>query len=180
MTIAKPVSGTGADGHMRGVGGSSPSPLTIFSHDKLGLPECPYLERWVLDFRRFSIRLHRWFGSDDKRAFHNHAWWFFTLVLWGCYLDRSAAEVDRLQFLSCRFRRSQHSHTVDVQRPGRTWTLLITGRTDDQAIRWGFWVNGKLIKRDKYFAVYGHHPCEPGGKPVRIAPDGARILVQIP
>lgn len=171
----KPGSSAVSQGNMRDVGGSNPSPLTIFSHDKLGLPECPYLERWVLDFRRFSIRIHRWFGSDDKRAFHNHAWWFFTLVLWGSYIDRSAAGNDHLRPLSCRFRPAQHSHTVDVQKPGRTWTLLITGRTDDEAIRWGFWVNGKLIKRDKYFAVHGHHPCEVGGQPVRIAPDGRRI-----
>lgn len=53
----------------------------------LGKPECPYLRRWVLNFGRFSIRVHHWHRSDDKRAMHDHPWWFWTLVLKGSYED---------------------------------------------------------------------------------------------
>jgi hypothetical protein len=143
-----------------------------FSRATLGLPECPYMRRWVLDFGLFALRVHRWEASDDKRAFHDHAWWFLTLVLWGSYVDVSPSGRDRLRFGSIRFRRADHKHTVEVQRRG-TWTLLVTGPV---ARRWGFWVGEKLFKRDKYFATHGHHPCD-GAEPVRMRPDGTRIEV---
>lgn len=143
---------------------------TLSWNEKLGLPECPYLRRWVLDFGAFAIRLHRWSGSDDQRAFHDHAWWFLTCVLRGSYRDISPAGEDLLRAGSIRFRPATHRHTVKVLRPG-TWTLLVTGPVTR---RWGFWVNGKLVKRDKYFVVHGHHPCD-GSQPVRVRPDRSRV-----
>lgn len=67
---------------------------------ELGDPECPYLIRWLFDPRLFSIRLHHWVRSDDKRAMHDHSWWFLTLVLSGGYTDwihdlGRASETDR-------------------------------------------------------------------------------------
>lgn len=142
----------------------------MFKHEALGLPECPYLHRWVLDFGVFALRLHRWRASDDARAFHDHPWWFLTLVLWGGYTDVSPSGRDRLRLGSVRFRPAHHQHTVEIHEP--TWTLLITGAP---ARRWGFWVDGKLRRRDKYFATFGHHPCDPVGAPVRMRPSGERI-----
>jgi len=128
------------------------------------------MHRWVLDFGVFAIRLHRWFSSDDARAFHDHPWWFLTLVLWGGYTDVSPEGRDALGVGSVRFRPAHHKHTVEISRP--TWTLLVTG---PPARRWGFWIDGKLRKRDKYFATHGHHPCVPAGLPVRMRPSGERI-----
>jgi hypothetical protein len=153
------------------VGGSSPSALTFFTWNKpLGLPECPYLRLWMIDFGIFAIRLHHWLGSDDQRFFHDHPWWFITLCLWGSYTDISPSGQDTLTMGSIRFRRANHRHTAKVHRS--TWTLLITGRPTR---RWGFWIGNKLFKRDKYFATYGHHPCDAGGEPIRLRPDGSRI-----
>ena len=156
--------------NMPEVGGSIPQPRIRFTHEKLGLSECPYMHRWVLDFGVFAIRLHRWFSSDDARAFHDHPWWFLTLVLWGGYTDVSPEGRDALGVGSVRFRPAHHKHTVEISRP--TWTLLVTG---PPARRWGFWIDGKLRKRDKYFATHGHHPCVPAGLPVRMRPSGERI-----
>lgn len=56
--------------------------------EKLGKPECPYLHRWMLKLPfGYTLRLHHWFRSDDKRAMHNHPWDFWTLVLKGGYED---------------------------------------------------------------------------------------------
>lgn len=157
--------------------GSSPSPLTKFHFptiawgQQIGLKECPYMKRWVADFGAFAIRLHRWESSDDHRAWHDHAWWFVTCVLKGSYTDVSMWGEDTLTPGTIRFRRADHQHTVKVLKPG-TWTLLITGPVER---RWGFWVNGKLWKRDRYFAVNGHHPCDETKSPVRIRPDRSRI-----
>lgn len=152
------------------VGGSNPSPLTIIWGQHLGLSSCPYMKRWVLDFGLFSIRLHKWISSDDDRAYHDHPWWFLTTVIYGSYVDISPLGEDNLHMGSIRFRHARHQHTVKIITPN-TWTLLITGKPSR---RWGFWVKGKLIKRDKYFAVYGHHPCT-DGSPIRMSPDGTVI-----
>lgn len=166
-----------ADCNMPKGAGSSPSLLTklkaprILLGERIGLPECPYMRRWVLDFGAFAIRLHRWERSDDARHFHDHAWWFLTLVMRGSYVDVSPAGRDELHVGSVRFRPSTHRHTVEVSRPG-TWTLLVTGSTER---RWGFWVDGKMQRRDRYFATSGHHPCSQTDPPVRMRPNGSRI-----
>jgi hypothetical protein len=93
-----------------------------------------------------------------------------VLMLRGSYVDVSPNVSDKLRPGSMRWRSASHRHTVQVG-PKGSLTLLMTGRSSR---RWGFWVNGKLIKRDKYFAVYGHHPCD-NGIPIRIRPDRSRI-----
>jgi hypothetical protein len=161
-----------------------------FSHQMLGKPECPYVNRWMVDMGKYgSLRLHHWFGSDDQRAYHDHPWWFLTLVLKGGYQDlhpqavlrcsqchstditwnhlcthcgwvdleeAEAQAQDHLTAGSWRFRPAEHKHTVLVDKGG-AWTVLLTG--PEQRI-WGFWVNGKFRKRNKYFFEHGHHPCE--------------------
>ncbi len=141
-----------------------------------GLAECPYFHWSAAMFGRFSIRLHHWHSNDDARAHHDHPHWFITVVLWGAYTDISTApdgsEIrDRLTLGSIRFRPAAYRHTVQEIVPG-TLTLLLTGPTK---FHWGFWVNGKRIMRDKYFATKGHHPCEVGQEAVRQRPDGTRI-----
>lgn len=136
----------------------------------LGLPECPYINLWMVDFGLFALRLHKWSGSDDDRYLHDHPWWFLTFMLKGSYVDVSKAGNDTLTAGSIRFRWVNHAHTVKlVKKP--TWTFLITGKP---LRRWGFWVGGKLLRRDTYFSRYGHHPCNAGGAPVRINPQGQR------
>lgn len=122
----------------------------------LGRPECPYMQRWVFNFGFFSIRFHRWFSSDDDRHFHDHPWWYLTLVLRGGYTDVSPAGEDVLRTGSIRWRSALHRHTVKVN-AGGCWTLMLTG---PEVRRWGFWVNGKLKMVWRYFFDYGHHPCE--------------------
>lgn len=124
--------------------------------EKLGNPECPYIKRWVIDFGPFSIRLHHWISSDDQRNFHDHPWWYLTLVLKGGYVDRNPQGSKRRTIGSLDFYPATHQHTVLVD-PKGCWTLLITGR---ESRTWGFWVKGKFRKRNKYFFEHGHHPCD--------------------
>lgn len=158
-----------------GVGGSNPSPLTTFLNwlkgEPIGLPECPYSYRWKISFGFFSIRLHKWIKSDDDRVFHDHPYWFITLVLRGGYKDISPKGTDFLSLGSIRYRPAEHQHTVQLTK-SPTYTLLLAGRPSR---RWGFWVDGKIVKRDRYFAVWGHHACDEGGLPIRRRPDGSRI-----
>jgi hypothetical protein len=146
-------------------------PFQIRWNEPLGEPQCPYMRRWVLNTPWFAVRLHRWYRSDDKRFFHDHAWPFLTIVLRGSYVDVSPyldkegniLGIDEpfelrevLKAGSIRFRAATHRHYVDVPRGGAT-TLLFSGKP----IRnWGFWVDGKFKRPLKYFSKWGHPPCD--------------------
>ena len=140
------------------VGGSSPSPRTmrfLTWAENLGKEECPYLRRWVVNCGLFSIRLHHWLGSDDQRHLHDHPWAFITIVLRGGYIDRDDTRKDRLLPGSIRVRSATYKHSVRV-RPSGCWSLVLTG---PEVREWGFWVKGRFRKRNKYFRLFGHHPC---------------------
>ena len=123
--------------------------------ERLGREECPYLRRWAINFGLFSIRIHYWHSGDDPRYFHDHPWWFVTLVLKGSYSDVTEHGRERMTPGTIRYRGALHRHTVDVAKGG-CWTFMITG----PAVRlWGFWVNGKFKKSNKFFLEHGHHPC---------------------
>lgn len=124
--------------------------------ERLGLPSCPYIVRWRLEFPFGSLRVHHWLASDDARAFHDHPWWYFTVVVKGGYTDRNPEGDDVLRPGSIRFRKALHRHTV-VPSQGGCWTVLVTG---PKARAWGFWPDGKFRKANKWFARFGHHPCE--------------------
>jgi hypothetical protein len=158
--------------NMQGVAGSSPSPRTLSKlppapfrgqakqwwvewNKKLGLPECPYLIRWVAGTPFGSTRLHHWRGSDDLRNTHDHPWWFFTIVLWGGYWDITEDGAQRMRAGSFAFRPALHRHSVKVDQGG-CWTIMICG---PEIRDWGFWVAGVFRKANKYFLKYKHHPC---------------------
>lgn len=143
----------------------------------LGRRECPFAYRWSLRLGRLgSIRVHKWLRPDDDRAHHDHQQDFVTLVLRGGYDDVSTVplewsgalirrwetRVDRLSRGSVRFRRAEHTHTVqNLDAP--CWTLLWFAPARRG---WGYWVprrsDGRLkfTKENKYYLTYGHSQCE--------------------
>lgn len=134
--------------------------------EALGRAECPYMYRWVLIFFGYSIRIHHWIRSDDKRFLHDHPWNFLTIVLKGSYTDVSESldlfcepQEHMRETLTpgmIKYRRAEHKHYVDVPKSG-CWTLLFTSRPKR---KWGFWIDGKRLFRPlRYFSKYGHPPC---------------------
>jgi hypothetical protein len=124
-------------------------------NERLGLEDCPYVIRWRLETKWFSIRLHHWLAPDDDRAHHDHPWDFVTFVLRGGYVDDSPAGRQHLKAPQVQHRSALHRHTVFPD-SGGAWTLVLTG----PKIRpWGFWVKDKFVKANKYFLTQGHHPC---------------------
>jgi hypothetical protein len=112
--------------------------------------------RWVFNFYFFSIRVHHWISSDDPRHFHDHPWWFISWVLKGSYIDRSpSGDAERKEW-SVALKPALHRHTVIVPKGG-CWTIMLTGK---EKRAWGFWVDGKFKKRNRYFYDYRHHPCD--------------------
>lgn len=153
-------------------------------NEPLGRKECPYLYRYVLVLFGYSIRLHHWVRSDDKRFFHDHPFNFITIVLKGSYTDVSPLYfpltkdlvLKRNQFTkslnennecigiklfeilkpgAIKYRLAAHKHYVEV--PKNCWTLLFCGRS---IRKWGFWIKANQFFRPlRYFSKYGHPPC---------------------
>ena len=123
----------------------------------LGPESCKYLVRWILDMHFFSIRLHHWLKSDDSRHQHDHPWDFWSFVIKGEIIELTDTDSIIRKAGTLNYFSAEYKHCVSVKKP--TWTLLITG--PHRRPKWGFWVNGKFRKRNKYFFEHGHHnPCE--------------------
>lgn len=117
----------------------------------------PYMLRfWVLRIGRakhrdtsevqpwFGIRMHVLMTSDDDRAYHDHPWWWASLVLEGSYLEHTPAKGDtlvnrvkRYSAGSFRIHRPGQFHRLEI-RPdtGPVVTLFFHGPRRRKS--WGF------------------------------------------
>lgn len=145
-------------------------------NEPLGKKSCPYAYRWVLITPWFSIRVHHFLRSDDKRYFHDHAWDFWTFILKGYYYDVSDSKGFPWGYKDVNYntetgmfvRRSkrvagklykvpaEHRHYVEVPEGGGCWTLVFCKKPRR---KWGFWVGEKFRRPLKYFHKFGHPPC---------------------
>lgn len=114
----------------------------------------PYLVRFTLiECRYFAIHLHRILLPDGARDLHDHPWSFFSIVLWGGYVEEfldGLPEISRDKLFRRYMRmpvepktrsirwwnyHGMHSaHRITLVRP-RTWTLVFCGM---RVRRWGF------------------------------------------
>lgn len=131
--------------------------------EPVGLPECPYLYRWVITINGYSLRLHHWLASDDQRHYHDHAWDFWVWIIGQGYIesilhpDGKRQTVFRERY-DLTFYPAEHRHKVAI-RPGTdSWSLVFSKRNRRKH---GFWIEGrsKLLRPLRYFNRYGHHPC---------------------
>jgi len=119
--------------------------------EPLGNSECPYLYRWTLIIFGFSVRLHHWIKSDDKRFYHDHACNFMSIVLRGGYENVTPHRRTIVKAGSVWRARAKQQHYLDIPRGG-AWTLLLCGRPYH---KWGFYVNGHKWRPLRYFHKYG-------------------------
>lgn len=121
----------------------------------MGDPADPYLIRWTLIAFNFSIRLHHWIRSDDKRFFHDHSTDFLSMVLKGGYTNVTPQGRFKVKAGSYWIAKADQRHYLDIGEEG-AWTLLICGRPYR---KWGFWVNGKKMRPLQYFHKYRGPAC---------------------
>lgn len=104
----------------------------------------PYMIRWFVIPRNpwLNVYLHKFCRDDDDRAFHDHPWWFISVMLKGGYVEhRTGSPTVTRRALSFAFRRATAQHRIELFRDGSgevvpCWTLVITGRKKRV---WGFW-----------------------------------------
>lgn len=127
-------------------------------YSRVTLHTGPYLDRFILYIGLGTLRLHKFLSGDDKRAPHDHPWWFVTFPFtsyverwWSpdaitghVYRDRGTRVVKAWRF---HFRPANFRHIVVDRLDGKYnaegkmkpfWTFVISGgvRKDRD---WGFW-----------------------------------------
>lgn len=126
-------------------------PFQIRWKEPLGNKQCPYLYRWMIVLFGYSIRLHHWIKSDDRRYFHDHGCDFLSIVLKGSYTNVTPSGQTVVRAGSFWFSKADQLHYLDVPATG-AWTLLFCGR---KYRKWGFYVAGRLMRPWNYFKRFG-------------------------
>lgn len=101
-----------------------------------------YLERWhiIPRNRYFNIYLHKFTGSDDDRALHDHPWHSVSFLLSGELVEVSRGHhcgvyhYKRVRRFLPKLRAATFAHRL-VVRKGPVWTVFVTGPRIRQ---WGF------------------------------------------
>src|ERR1700683_401554 len=95
----------------------------------LGPDDCPFVRRWKFRSPLGAVHVHHFLRSNSEGVYHDHPWWFLTIVLRGCYTDHSpqpdgSERYDHLRAGSVRFRHRDHVHRVETN---GAWTLVLAG-----------------------------------------------------
>lgn len=122
----------------------------IYGCDATGSDRTPYLTRYTLvASKAVQVCLHV-FHRSDADDLHDHPWPFASLILWGGYFEHVACDwchgcefggpcawpsKRRVRPGQILFRRSTHSHRVELIDGKRAITLVFMGR---RRRRWGF------------------------------------------
>lgn len=92
--------------------------------------------RWHL-MRKPGIRnlyLHKYLGSDDDRALHDHPWTSWSILLWGHLIEVTPHGEKRIWPLIPKYRSAHYSHRL-ILKSNRALTLFYTGK---KIREWGF------------------------------------------
>lgn len=96
-----------------------------------------YLYRWFLipHNKIINVYLHKFVGSDDDRALHDHPWWSISLLLKGNLTEvRKNKPPRRPQWMAPILRKPTDAHRL-INKGPPCWTLFITG---PHVRQWGF------------------------------------------
>lgn len=127
-------------------------PFQIRWKEALGEPGNPYLYRWTFLFFNFSIRIHHWIRSDDKRFFHDHSCDLISVIIKGRYTNVTPKGRFPVKAGSVWYAKADDRHYLDIPKEG-AWTILLCSRPYR---KWGFWVKpDKMMRPLAYFHKYG-------------------------
>lgn len=167
-------------------GSSNVKPFSKFQirwGEKLGNQDNPYLKRWTFIFFGYSIRIHHWLKSDDKRYFHDHSSDLISVVLKGKY--RNVKPIDETKnpddyvvqdgvvtknicpycvegifnsisnFFNLKYSiwKSKATEKHYLEIPKEGAWTLLLEGKPYH--KWGFYVNGKKIRPYEYFHKFG-------------------------
>ncbi len=76
-----------------------------------------YMRRWHLRRKHggHNLYLHRYDGSDDDRALHDHPWRSISILLWGRLYEVTPTGTKRLWLLLPKYRSAQYAHRLTLK-----------------------------------------------------------------
>ena len=112
-----------------------------------------YLRRWHLRRKRggCNLYLHRYDGSDDDRALHDHPWKSISILLWGSLFEKTHKGVTRVWPLLPKFRSAQYTHSLEL-RSRYALTLFFTFPKERE---WGFHCPSGWVHWTKFVDLTG-------------------------
>ena len=119
--------------------------------EALGNLQCPYLYRWTLVVFGYTIRLHHWIKSDDRRYFHDHSCDLISIVIKGQYYNVTPEGKFLAKAWHPRKMKATQRHYLDIPKEG-AWTIILCGKPYH---KWGFYVNNHMWRPLRYFHKYG-------------------------
>jgi hypothetical protein len=122
----------------------------LFRREEInGHGRCPtYLYRWtLLRLCGYGLYLHRFVGEDWSRDLHDHPKRFVSLMLWGSYVETTAAGDREYTAPFLRSFPASHAHRLRLGRHRECWTLVLVCRASRP---WGFWHSGRWIGWREY------------------------------
>jgi hypothetical protein len=95
-----------------------------------------YMRRWHLRRKpgHHNLYLHRYDGSDDDRALHDHPWRSIGVVLWGKVYEVTKDGEKRLWPLVPKYRSATYAHRI-ILKSRFAYTLFFTYPKERE---WGF------------------------------------------
>lgn len=122
-----------------------------------------YLERWYLhrDKATANAYLHRFQGSDDDRALHDHPWDSESLILFGGYIEHTQAPngitaIHRGPGDHC-LRTATTAHRIEIAGSTPCVSLFITG---PKIREWGFHCRNGWVHWSRFVDITD--PAKPG------------------
>ena len=99
------------------------------------------MHRWHLIRKpgKINLYLHKYLGSDDDRALHDHPWSSWSLLLWGNLYELTETKngqekIRRIWPLIPKYRSAKYSHRL-ILKGNKAMTLFLTGKKTRE---WGF------------------------------------------
>lgn len=118
-----------------------------YSHIK-GRDGGDYMRRWwLIPYNRLGIsaRVHEILQSDDARHYHDHPWWYISIILRGGYFENTPIYDESGLYQGARrkwkgpgsivFRKAKSWHYLSLHDNKPAYTLFICGRKSQ---KWGF------------------------------------------
>ena len=95
-----------------------------------------YMRRWHLrrSQSRDNLYLHRYDGSDDDRALHDHPWRSVSILVWGRISEMTPQGERRIWPWLPKYRSAEYTHRI-ILKSRRAYTLFFTYPKERE---WGF------------------------------------------
>ena len=95
-----------------------------------------YMQRWHLRRKLggWNLYLHRYDGSDDDRALHDHPWKSVSILLWGSLHEIAKKKSYRLWWFLPKYRNAEYAHRI-ILKSRYAYTLFFTFKKERE---WGF------------------------------------------